>query len=124
LAAELRTRRGRIRLLLVAFIALLAVVSIVISGLPMAARIVLPLAVVLAAYRSLARVAAHTIKLDRGASPSLDGVRGTLSGEAVTGLFVALKLVAPDGSSRRAFLFCDELQTDHFRALLAYLRHG
>ncbi|HMB38600.1 MAG TPA: hypothetical protein VKO85_05940 [Wenzhouxiangellaceae bacterium] len=124
MAAELQTRRGRIRPLAVTFISLLAVVSIVISGLPTAARILLPLAVALVAYRSLAGPAPHTIKLDRSGSPSLDGLRGNLSGEAVTGLFIALKLAAPDGSTQRAFLFCDELRADEFRALLAYLRHG
>jgi hypothetical protein len=124
LAAELRTCRGRIRPLAVAFISLLAIVSIFVSGLPTAARVLLPLAVALAAYRSLAGRSTHSIKLDRSASPSLDGLRGNLSVEAATGLFVALKLVAPDGRTRRAFLFCDELQADQFRKLLAYLRHG
>lgn len=124
LAAELRTRRGRIRPLAVVFISLLAVTSIVISGMPTAARALLPLAIALAAYRALARPGMHTIKLDRSASPSLDGTRGNLSGDAVTGLFVALKLAAPDGLTRRAFVFRDELPGDDFRALLAYLRHG
>jgi len=124
LAAELHTRRGRIRPAAVSFIAFLAVVSIVISGMPAAAGVALALVVLLAAGRSLVRPKTHTIRLDRGASPSLDGIRGSLSGEAVTSLFIALKLVAPDGSTRRAFLFRDELGIDQFRALLAYLRHG
>jgi len=108
----------------VVFISILAVVSIAVSGLPTAARVLLAAAVVLAAFRSLARPVRHTIRLDRSASPALDGVRGKLSGEAVTGLFVALKLVAPDGLTRRIFLFRDELPGDEFRSLLAYLRHG
>lgn len=91
---------------------------------PTAARVALALAVVLAGGRSLVHQETHTIGLDRSASPSLDGLRGSLSGEAVTGLFVALKLVAPDGSTRRAFVFRDELGLDEFRALLVYLRHG
>jgi len=124
LATELRTRRGRIRPLAVAFISLLAVVSILISGLPAAGGILLALAVVLAAYLSLTRPWTHAIRIDRSASPSLDGMRGTLTGEAVTAWFVALKLVAPDGLTRRIFLFRDELPADEFRALLAYLRHG
>lgn len=124
MAAELRTRRGRIRPLAVAFISLLAVVSIVLSGLPPAASVVLSLAVALAAWRSLVRFTPHTIGIDRGAAPSLDGLRGTLTGEATTGLFVALRLVSADGQTRRAFLFRDELPSDQFRALLAYLRHG
>lgn len=124
LTAEFRTRRGRIRRLAVAFISILAVVSIALSGLPAAARVLLVPAVMVAAWRSLARHRAQTIKLDRSASAALDGVRGNLSGEAVTGLFVALKLVTADGLTRRAFLFRDELASDDYRALLAYLRHG
>lgn len=91
---------------------------------PAAAGVVLATGVVLAAGRSLLRPETHTIRLDRSASPALDGMRGSLSGEAVTGLFVALKLVAPDGSTRRVFVFGDELGVDDFRALLAFLRHG
>lgn len=124
MTTELRTRRGRIRPLVVTFITLLAVGSIMVSGMPTAARALLSVVVVLAAWRSLGRAGMHTIKLDRSAAPSLDGVRGNLSGEAVTGLFVSLRLAAADGLSRRVFLFRDELQRDDFRALLAYLRHG
>lgn len=107
-----------------AFISILAIVSIALSGLPAAARMLLVAAVMVAGWRSLARDRAQTIKLDRSASAALDGVRGNLSGEAVTGLFVAIKLVTADGLTRRAFLFRDELASDDYRALLAYLRHG
>lgn len=124
MAAELHTRRGLIRPAAVLFISFLALVSIVMSGMPAAAGVALALAVVLAAGRSLVRPDAHTIRLDRGASPALDGVRGSLNGEAVTGLFVALRLVAPEGRTRRVLVFRDELRLDEFRALLAYLRHG
>ena len=124
LTAELRTRRGRIRPLAVVFITLLAIGSILISGMPPVAQALLSMAAGLAAWRSLPGIRSHTIKLDRSASPALDGLRGNLSGEAVTGLFVALKLVAADGMTRRAFLFHDELDPDDYRALLAFLRHG
>ena len=124
LAAEFHTRRGRIRSFAVAFISILAVVSLVISGLPVAATILLSLTIVLMAYRSLADAGTHAIRLDQTASPSLDGTRGVLTAEAVTGWFIALKLIAPDGQIRRIFLFRDELGSDDFRALLAYLRHG
>ena len=112
------------RPLAVLSITLLAIGSILVSGMPPAAQALLSIAAGLAAWRSLARVRTHTINLDRSASPSLDGLRGSLSGEAVTGLFVALRLVAADGLTRRAFLFRDELQPDDYRALLAFLRHG
>lgn len=108
----------------VAFISILAVGSIAVSGLPDVARVLLALSVLIAAFRSVAMPVTHTIKVDRSASPALDGVRGKLVGEAVTGMFVALKLVAPDGRTRRVFLFRDELGADEFRALLAFLRHG
>lgn len=124
MAAELHTRRGRIRPAAVSIISFLAVVSIAMSGMPAVAGVALALGVVVTAGRSLVRTETHTIRLDRSASPALDGMRGNLSGEAVTGLFVALRLVAPDGSTRRAFVFRDELGLDEFRALLAYLRHG
>ncbi|MBL37446.1 MAG: hypothetical protein CMP07_03445 [Xanthomonadales bacterium] len=120
----MHTRRGRIRPTTVSLISLLAVVSIAMSGMPAAAGVALALAVVLAAGRSLVRPETHTIRLDRSASPALDGMRGRLDGEAVTGLFVALRLVAPDGQTRRVLVYRDELGLDEFRALLAYLRHG
>lgn len=123
-AAELRSRRGRIRMLAVLFVCLLAGLSVASSGLPPAAGIPVALLVAFAACRSLARPPMHSIKLDRQASPALDGVRGRLTGEAVTGLFVALKLVTADERTRRAFLFRDELEPEAYRALLAYLRHG
>lgn len=124
MAAEFHTRRGRIRSLAVAFISILAVVAIVISGLPAAATALLSLTIVLVAYRSLADAGSHAIRFDQSASPSLDGSRGVLTAEAATGWFIALKLTAPDGEIRRIFLFRDELRSDEFRALLAYLRHG
>lgn len=91
---------------------------------PLAARLVLTATVAFAAWRGLRQAGTHAIKLDRGAAPSLDGVRGRLSGEAITSMFVALKLVAADGQVRRLLLFRDELRPDAFRALLVYLRHG
>lgn len=77
-----------------------------------------------AAIRLLAHPPEHVIRLDPGAGASLDGARGALVGEAVTGLFTAVRLTTPDGRTRRAFIFFDELEPDAFRALLAHLRHG
>jgi len=76
------------------------------------------------AHRALARHSTRSIRIERSAAASLDGERGTLVGEAVTGLFVALKLTAVDRKVRRAFIFRDELEPEAFRELLAYLRHG
>lgn len=118
------TRRGRIRTLTIAFISLLAIFSLLISGMPSLAAVPLSVLVAAAAWHRWYHSPMHFIKLERHAPPSLDGTRGDLSGEAVTSLFVALKLIAPEGAVRRVFLFRDELEPDDFRALLVYLRHG
>lgn len=124
MTAEFRTRRGRIRTLAVALITLLALWSVWISGVPLAVALAMTGLVIVMAYRNLASHRTHVIRLDRNASPALNGTRGSLTSEAATSLFIALKRVAPDGSTDRAFLFRDELGEAEFRALLAYLRHG
>ncbi|MEX0915895.1 MAG: hypothetical protein WD397_03455 [Wenzhouxiangellaceae bacterium] len=108
----------------IAFISLLAVLAAVFSGLPVLAKLVVLAVIALWGFRAFTRSPMHAILLDAGGSPMLDGARGALVGEAVNGLFVALKITMPDRRTRRALVFRDELDSDAFRALLAYLRHG
>ena len=122
--AEYRTRRGRIRSILSIAITVLAALAVVTSGAPFGVKGLLLVIIALFGYRGLTRQPVHEIRLEPAASPALNGVRGTLSAEAATGLFVALVMAPVTGRARRAFIFRDELDPDAFRALLAFLRHG
>lgn len=106
------------------FISVLGAAGVIFSGMPDWARLVAMAVIALTAFRLLANPPAHVIRLDPGAGASLDGARGALVGEAVTGLFTAIRLTTPDRRTKRAFIFFDELEPAAFRALLAYLRHG
>lgn len=108
----------------IAFISVLAALAVVFSGLPVLAKLVVLAVIALWGLRVFSRSPVHAIRLDAGGSPMLDGARGALVGEAVNGLFVALKITMPERRTRRALVFSDELDNDAYRALLAYLRHG
>jgi len=94
------------------------------SGAPVALALALAALIIVAAGRALIDVPRHVVRLETGTGPSLDGLRGALFAEASSGLFVALRLNAPTGQTRRALIFRDELEPDAFRALLAAVRCG
>lgn len=124
MTVDFTTRRGRLRRIALVFISVLGSAGVLFSGMPVWARVVVIALIALTFVRLAANPPAHVVRLDPGGGVSLDGARGTLAGEAVTGLFAALRLTTPDRRTKRAFIFFDELEPDAFRALLAYLRHG
>lgn len=122
--AEFRTRPGRIRPVLTGAIVVLALAAIVLSGLPWPVAGAGMALVAIAGYRAWRNTPEHSIRLAAAGGATLDGVAGSLVGDAVTGGFVSLRVVSPDGRVTRALIFRDEIDDEQFRALLAALRHG
>jgi len=109
---------------LIAGIALLALISLVLSGLPDPVRVLIGVVVAGAAWSASRTVPHHRVRLPSAGPAMLDGHSGTLSAAAISPLYVSLELRSPTGGRQRAGVFRDELSSEEFRALLAWLRNG
>ena len=123
---EVRLTRGRLRPALGLGIAGLALLAIELSGLdpvPAALASFMILSVSISFWMRQRRPAVGRISFHPDRTLGLDGDRGRLQSEFMSGPALGLKLDLGSGRVRRCILFRDELDPDAWRRLRVWLRH-
>lgn len=123
---EIRLSCGRLRFVLGLLVIVLALTSIVLSGLNVVAKLALLILLLVAALRFWSRGRhpdAGRLVFHSDQTLTIDGARGRLHADFVMGPMVAMRLDLDPGRRCRCVLFRDEMDDGSWRRLRARLRH-